>query len=163
MSGSGIVNRVSTDDALRVKVHRLVTAYVGGQHIPPDLSAEPAAIRCGTAIVYLRLVTSDRPVLRVFSPLLRHTERSPELLAELNELNGRLNFLRLFWRDGTVFAAAELLAGTLTATELSNACDWVSDAADYYDVRLHAQFGGELAFTPPQESNHPADTPRAAS
>jgi hypothetical protein len=151
---------VSIDDALRAKVHRLVTAYVGDESIPADLTAEPAAIRCGTAILYLRLVSTDRPVLRVFSPLLRKVERSTELLTELNDLNAKVNFLRLFWRDGTVFAAAELLAASLTATELSNACDWVSDCADYYDVRLHAQFGGELAFTPPPDSAHPADTPR---
>ena len=152
---------MSIDDALHAKVHRLVTAYLGGGTVPADLTAEPAAIRCGTAVVYLRLVPGDRPVLRVFSPLLRQVERSPELLAELNDLNARLNFLRLFWRDHTVYAAAELLARTLTATELSNACDWISDAADYYDVRLHAQFGGQLAFTPSPESEHPADTPQA--
>jgi hypothetical protein len=153
-----MVLRVSIDDALRAKVHRLVTDYLGGQPVPVDLTAEPAAIRCGTAIVYLRLVAGERPVLRAFSPLLRRVERSVDLLAELNDLNGRLNFLRLFWRDGTVFAAAELLAATLTATELANVCDWISDAADYYDVRLHDKFGGDLAFTPPPTSAHPADT-----
>jgi hypothetical protein len=152
---------VSIDDALRAKVHRLVRDYVGDDTVPADLTAEPAAIRCGTAVLYLRLVSTERPVLRVFSPLLRHVERSPRLLAELNDLNGRLNFLRIFWRDSTVYAAAELLARTLTASELSNACDWLSDAADYYDVRLHAQFGGELAFTPPPSSDHPADSPTA--
>ena len=152
---------MSIDDALRGKVHRLVRDYVGDDTIPADLTAEPAAIRCGTAVVYLRLVSTEHPVLRLFSPLLRHVDRSPQLLAELNDLNGRLNFLRIFWRDSTVYAAAELLARTLTASELSNACDWLSDAADYYDVRLHAQFGGELAFTPPPSSDHPADSPTA--
>jgi hypothetical protein len=154
---------VSIDDALRAKVHRLVRDYVGDDTIPADLTAEPAAIRCGTAIVYLRLVASavatERPVLRLFSPLLRNVERSHELLEELNDLNGRLNFMRIFWRDSTVYAAVELLATTLTAGELSNACDWLADAADYYDVRLHAHFGGDLAFEPPPASDHPADTP----
>jgi hypothetical protein len=152
-------DQVSIDDALRARVHRLVTAYVGADGMPADLGAEPAAIRCGTAIVYLRLVPTDRPVLRVFSPLLRKVECSTGLLRELNDLNAKINFLRVFWRDGTVFAAAELLAAGLGATELSNACDWVSDCADYYDVRLHARFGGELAFTPAPGSAHPADAP----
>jgi hypothetical protein len=154
---------VSIDDALRAKVNRLVRDYVGDDTVPADLTTEPAAIRCGTAVVYLRLVASavatERPVLRLFSPLLRNVERSPGLLEELNDLNGRLNFLRIFWRDSAVYAAAELLATTLTATELSNACDWLSDAADYYDVRLQARFGGDLAFEPPPTSDHPADTP----
>jgi hypothetical protein len=148
-----------SSDALRAKVHRLVSAYLDGQAVPQDLSAEPAAVRCGTAVVYVRLVDDTPAVVRVFSPLLRHVERGADLLAELNELNSRLSFLRVFWRDNTVYAAAELLAETLTATELSNACDWVADAADYYDVRLHARFGGEVAYGPPAASNHPADTP----
>jgi hypothetical protein len=46
----------------------------------------------------------------------------------------------------TVYAAAEMLGVTLTAAEVGNACDWVSDAADYYDVRLRARFGGQVAF-----------------
>ncbi len=154
---------MSIDDALRVKVHRLVRDYVSDDTIPADLTTDPAAIRCGTAIVYLRLASTsaetERPVLRLFSPLLRNVERSPDLLEKLNDLNGRLNFLRIFWRDSTVYAAAELLASTLTASELSNACDWLADAADYYDVRLHAHFGGDLAFEPPPTSDHPADTP----
>lgn len=139
---------MSIDGALRARVHGLVTDYLGGQEVPADLVAQPVAIRSGTAVVYLRLITSDPPLVRVFSPLLRRLGRSPELLAELNELNGRLNFIRLFWRDDCVIAAAEVLASTLDPIELSNACDWVSDTADYYDERLREQFGGELAFDP---------------
>lgn len=139
---------MSIDGALRARVHGLVTDYLGGQDVPADLVAQPVAIRSGTAVVYLRLITSDPPLVRVFSPLLRRLGRSPELLAELNELNGRLNFIRLFWRDDCVIAAAEVLASTLDPIELSNACDWVSDTADYYDERLREQFGGELAFDP---------------
>lgn len=139
---------MSIDGALRARVHGLVTDYLGGQEVPADLVAQPVAIRSGTAVVYLRLIASDPPLVRVFSPLLRRLGRSPELLAELNELNGRLNFIRLFWRDDCVIAAAEVLASTLDPIELSNACDWVSDTADYYDERLREQFGGELAFDP---------------
>ncbi|MER7280648.1 YbjN domain-containing protein [Dactylosporangium sp. NPDC000244] len=140
---------MSIDGALRARVHGLVTEYLGGQDIPADLVAKPVAIRSGTAVVYLRLIASEPPFVRVFSPLLRKLECSPELLTELNELNGRLNFIRLFWRDGSVLAAVEMLASTLDPIELSNACDWVADAADYYDERLRDQFGGQLAFDPP--------------
>ncbi|WP_238012526.1 YbjN domain-containing protein [Dactylosporangium sp. AC04546] len=150
---------MSIDDALRAKVRGLVTDYLGGQPVPDDLTAAPAAIRSGTAVLYLRLINNDPPLVRVFSPLLRKIECSPELLTELNELNGRLNFIRLFWRDQSVIASTELLAATLDPIELTNACDWLADAADYYDVRLHAQFGGELAFAPPPASAHPADAP----
>jgi hypothetical protein len=140
---------VPIDNGARKRLHDLVSGYLGGQPVPADLSAEPAAVRCGTAVVYLRLVDAQPPVLRVFSPLLRGIESSAELLAELNEVNSRLNFLRLFWRANTVYAAAELYAATLTDEELANACDSVADAADYYDQRLHARFGGQLAYAEP--------------
>lgn len=125
----------------------LLTEYLG-QEPPADLVAQPVAIRSGTAVVYLRLIDSTPPLVRVFSPLLRGIGRSPELLAELNDLNGRLNFIRLFWRDDCVMAAVEMLAATLDPIELANACDWVSEVADFYDEPLRDQFGGRLAFEP---------------
>jgi hypothetical protein len=138
--------RVPIDADLRTRIRALVAAYLDGQPLPADLAAEPVAIRAGTAVVYLRLVDGAPPVVRFFSPLLRGIPRSPDLLGELNDLNARLNFVRLFWREDTVYAATELLAETLTAAELAYGCDSVADTADYYDVRLHARFGGEIAF-----------------
>jgi Putative bacterial sensory transduction regulator len=134
------------DDDLRDRIQELVADYLDDRSLTADLAAEPVVIRCGTAALYVRLVDADPAVVRVFSPLLRRIQRSPELLTELNELNARLNFQRVFWRDGTVYAACELLAGTLTAAELRHTCDSVADAADYYDVRLRTRFGGETAF-----------------
>jgi hypothetical protein len=138
---------VAIDADVSARVRALLTAYLGGQPLPADLVAEPVAMRCGTAVVYVRLVDADPILVRVFSPLLRAVERSAELLTELNELNARLAFLRLFWRDGSVYAATELLAATLDDAELNHACDVLADTADHYDVRLHARFGGELAFS----------------
>ncbi|WP_188189726.1 T3SS (YopN, CesT) and YbjN peptide-binding chaperone 1 [Nonomuraea sp. SYSU D8015] len=134
------------DAPLRTRIHRLISGYLDGQPLTTDISTEPVAIRSGTAVVYVRLIEATPPVVRVFSPLLRGIDQSQGLLEELNELNGRLSFLRLFWRDGTVFAASELLAETLTGAELANSCDWLAEAADYYDVRLRSRFGGETAF-----------------
>ncbi len=135
------------DEHLRGDVHRFLTAYLDDQPPTADLVAEPAAIRCGTAIVYIRLVDAEPAVLRIFSPLLRNVERSPGLLEELNDVNARLSFLRLFWRDGTVYAAVELLADTLTDRALRHACDTVADAADYYDEQLQPRFGGDKAYS----------------
>jgi Putative bacterial sensory transduction regulator len=139
---------VAIDSDVCARVRTLLSTYLGGRPLPADLVAEPVAMRCGTAVVYVRLLDADPTVVRVFSPLLRRVESSPGLLTELNELNGRLSFLRLFWRDGSVYAATELLAATLDDSELANACDVLADTADHYDVRLHARFGGELAYGP---------------
>jgi hypothetical protein len=137
---------VPVDEGLRVRTRKLLGEYLDGQPLPADLSREPVAIRCGTAVVYVRLVDAEPAVVRVFSPLLRSIERSSDLLIELNEINSRLGFLRVFWRDGTVYAASELLAETLTGAELTYACDALAAAADYYDERLRTRFGGDTAF-----------------
>jgi hypothetical protein len=137
---------VSLDDDQRKRVHDLVTAYLGGQVPPGDLVSEPMAVRSGTAIVYIRLIDGDPCLLRIFSPLLRGVPRGGDLLEELNDLNARLSFLRLFWRDDTVYAAMELLADALTDRALGHAVDTVADAADFYDEFLEPRFGGTKAY-----------------
>lgn len=139
------------DAALCERVTGLLAAYLdegedgdGGKGVDPV--GGPVAIRSGSALVLVRLVDGDPPLLRVFSPLLREVDRSDDLLVELNEINAHLSFLRLFWRDGTVFAATELLATSLDEAALANACDALCDLADYYDDRLHTRFGGTLAY-----------------
>jgi hypothetical protein len=137
---------VPLDDGLRERVRELLIAHLEGQLPEGDLVTEPVAVRCGTAIVYIRLVDADPAVLRVFSPLLRGVARSPELLGELNDLNARLSFLRFFWRDDAVFAATEMLAESVDRATIAHAFETVADAADYYDERLEPRFGGEKAY-----------------
>jgi hypothetical protein len=141
---------VTLDPALAQRVTRLVADYLDDADNDTDdgldIVTEPVAIQAGTAMVLVRLVDADPPVVRVFSPLVRSVERGSDLLAELNEINAHLNFLRLFWRDHTVFAATELLAESADAAAIAHACDAVADLADYYDVRFHERYGGDLAY-----------------
>jgi hypothetical protein len=136
----------AVEPTLAERLERLLCDYLDDPKRDFDIAAEPVAIQAGSALVLVRLVDADPPVLRIFSPLLRQVERGGELLAELNEINAHLSFLRVFWREGTVFAATELLAESVDATSFAHACDAVSDLADYYDDRLHQRFGGELAY-----------------
>lgn len=124
----------------------MVSTYLNRQPMPHDLVEEPLVIRSGTAAVHLRLVDADPAVLRVFSPLLRGVPATPQLLTELNDLNGRISFLRLFWRGGTVYLAGELLAATVDGAGLAVFCDRLADTADYYDEHLRGEFGGSVAF-----------------
>ena len=134
---------MSPNKAIRARVQRLLSDYLGADAADP--ADEPAVIRSGSAIVYVRLIAADPPLVRVFSPMLTGVPESPELLAELNVINSTACFARVFWRDGKVFAAAEHLAADLDDPELTNICDWVSDLADHHDNRLQDLFGGELA------------------
>lgn len=143
---------VTVDPTLAARVAALLGQYLQdeGDGDDPALDVDPLtapiSIQAGTALVLVRLVDAEPPVMRVFSPLLRAIESSPDLLAELNEINGHLSFLRLFWRDRTVYAATELLATSVDATSLRHACDGVAELSDYYDERLHQRFGGQIAY-----------------
>lgn len=136
--------RVAIAASVRERVSRLLTDYLDGED-PIDPSDGPVAIRSGTAVVYVRLIDAEPPVVRVFSRLLRGVAGTHDLLGELNEINAHLSFVRLFWREDTVIAATELLAATADPDELANACDVLCDVADYYDERLHQRFGGDLS------------------
>jgi hypothetical protein len=136
---------VTLDPTLTQRVTQLIADYLDdGDDL--DVVAEPVAIQAGTAMVLVRLVDADPPVVRIFSPLIRSVDLATDLLTELNEVNAHLSFLRMFWRDRTVFAATELLAESADAAAIAHACDAVADLADYYDVRFHQRFGGELAY-----------------
>src|SRR5207249_4796666 len=115
----GILSAVTIETGVRERVGRLLTEYLDGA-VGVDPTERPVAIRAGTAMVQVRLIDADPPVVRVFSSLLRGVECSAELLAELNEINAHLSFARLFWRDGAVLGATELLAATIDPNELAN-------------------------------------------
>lgn len=67
--------------------------------------------------------------VRVFSVLASGIESSPELLAELNDLNTNVRFARLFWSAGDVVVGDELLLATLDPAELGHACRTVAALA----------------------------------
>jgi hypothetical protein len=143
---------VAIDALVRKRVRAVAAAYLGCDiESTPDPAEEPITVRAGTALLSVRLLGGEQPIIRVYSPLLRNLAASATLLEELNALNAQLSFVRLFWRDDTVFAAYELLAQTIDDHEFAHACDTVADVADYYDERLLASFGGDLAFSSPDE------------
>ena len=104
-------------------------------------------IRVGSAGVYVKLAQpNDRPLLHVYSPMLRGIERTPSLLEKLNEINAGTFSARVFWADQQVLVAVDLLAETLDKEEVQMAVDLVSGFADHWDTELRAAFGGEMQF-----------------
>ena len=123
-------------------VQLLVDSYL---RTSTDVEAGPVTIRCGSALVHIRLVDCEPSIVRVFSPVVKQIPSSPDLLTELNRINANTNFIRLFWRDDAVYAADELLATTLDLDELVVATELVADVADHYDHLLTERFGGVCA------------------
>ena len=135
-------------DVLRPYVEKVLSEYLGAEHLIADKDGD-YPVQHGSALYYVRLVDEKPPVLRVFSWMLHDVECTPDLLVALNEINLSTSFVRLFWSDGDVVVATELLAETVDPEELAKACDTVGQVADRHDSRLKERLGGKVEFEEP--------------
>lgn len=133
---------------LERSVEAVIEEEMGHLAVRRDLDGDYPLVRRSTP-VFARLVPEeDPPVLQVFAVVVRDIESSPELLAELNDLNRRSTFARVFHLDGQVLAEVDLVAETLDATELHTAVQRVWDLGQRVMPTLSAVFGGEVVPDP---------------
>jgi hypothetical protein len=97
-------------------------------------------------LLYLRLIEGDDAgvpdTVHAFAVLTNErVDPTPELLAELNDLNRHVRFARLYWADGAVHVGDELLLSSLDAAELGHACRTVAALADRVAPLLVAVHG----------------------
>jgi hypothetical protein len=133
---------MARDDVLRPYLEKILSEISGAS----DLRAAPDGsygFRAGSAGLRVRLVSGDPPVVKVFSVMLRNVPMSNKLLQRLNEINSGIRFGRMFWAKRVVVVASELVAETLDAKELDNACVMIGTLADHFDTELEKEFGGE--------------------
>lgn len=136
------------EPALTQRLHTMVREYM---QIPADGELRvdvdgDIALRWQSALYYVRLLDKAPTLLQVFCVVLRNVPKSPELLEELNIINEGIVSSRVFWAEGNIIAATELLAEQLDQEELSHACWAVGSLAAWADTELHEQFGGEMVF-----------------
>ena len=133
-------------DVLQPYVEKLMKELLGVE----DLIVGPDGtipIRVGSAGVYVRLAKpGDRPLLHVYSPMLRGVTPTPELYERLNVINASTFSARVFWVEQEVVVAVDLIAEALDREELQAAVDLVSGFADRWDTELKGAFGGETQF-----------------
>lgn len=94
------------------------------------------------AILVCATVLGARPWVRIFSPLLPEVNESPSLLAKLNGINDGLHRFRCFFREGSVYAVADVPAGPLIPGHLSAALEEFCENAESMAIMLQAEFGG---------------------
>jgi hypothetical protein len=136
------------EPALTQRLHAMVREYM---QIPPNEQLRVDAdgdipIRWESALYYVRLLDKSPTLVQVFCVVLRNVAKSNELLEELNIINEGIVSSRMFWAEGNVIAATELLAEQLDQEELSHSCWAVGSLAAWADTELHEQFGGEMVF-----------------
>ena len=99
-------------------------------------------------VVFVRLLR-DTLFVRIWSPLVRGVDETPELLGQLNLLNGASGMARFSVHDGVVFAEADVPADPIVARHVDQALGRFGDATDRIDVMLQREFGGLTAFVEP--------------
>ncbi len=127
---------------LRVRTESTITEVFGPDATLRDSDGDYQLKVTGTRI-WGRLVATGTPELRVFSTLLTNVKASPELMAELNDINLARSFVRVAWIEDAVMAQAELVASTLDPAELFTAFERVNSAVSELTPMLAIAFGGE--------------------
>lgn len=108
----------------------------------------------GGTPVYARL-REDRPMtLQLFARVLDKVQATPELLAELNDLNTNVTFARTFVVDGQVLAESDLVADTIDPEELLTSFDRVRRLTDEIAPMLAVVHGGEPTTAHPDNRWH---------
>jgi hypothetical protein len=132
-------------DRIRPYLEKLLREGFGIPDLAPDEDGD-YPFRFGSAAYYVRLVNEHAPTVQLFGVVVRDVKRSPKLLGRLNDINASLGFVRVYWIDNKVVVATELVAETLDAEELGNACNVLGRAADGIGRGLVGEFGGHVLF-----------------
>ena len=99
----------------------------------------------GSQVVFVRRLGAA-PFVRIWSPLVRGADETPELLGQLNSLNASAGLVRFSVHDGVIFAEADVAAEPIVAEHVDLALRRFCDATDGIDVMLQREFGGQAAF-----------------
>jgi len=116
--------------------------------------------RYGTAACWVSIQPGPDPGVRVFAHAAHSLRRSARLLEEVNELNSRSRWARIFWADGVVYVSAELHWTQVDQAALDRTWDCVGSVADDIGAMLATVFGGATPF--PVESDETSEDEEAA-
>jgi len=109
-------------------------------------------VRYRSALSFVRL-THDGLFVGIFAQLLTDVRENPAIYARLNEINSDEIMLRVFYKDGVIYAVADLPALPFVGSHVAEAFGYFCDAADRLGILLKAEFGGETAFDHNVQSN----------
>lgn len=103
-------------------------------------------LRCGSAVVFVRVLDEAGPCIRMFSPLVTNIEKTALPLELLNDLNSDGTYVRFFVQEQTIFAAIDLPAAPFVARHATDALSMLGLLADDLDGNLRKRFGGKTGL-----------------
>jgi hypothetical protein len=102
-------------------------------------------VRFGSAVTFARVI-GEPPIVHWFSPVLRDVPEQSGILERLNLINSQARQMRVFWRDGAVFAVAETAADPFVVSHVENTYKQFCRVVDDLDDLLQGEFGGKTAY-----------------
>lgn len=105
-------------------------------------------IRFGSALTFVRLI-NDTQHVRLFSLILRDVEDDPNIYRRLNDINADEAFLRLFYKNETIFGILDVSAVPYVGEHVAQAFEYFSTTVDEIGSPLQEEFGGHTSFIEP--------------
>lgn len=102
--------------------------------------------RHGTAACYVRPDGAPQPGVTVYAFAVMEVRRRAALLAEINEINGRTRFTRIYWDADTVAVEAQIPWTAIDRPTLDFYTARVASVADEIGGMIAAVFGGQTPF-----------------
>ncbi len=130
-------------------VHALVSQLLGEWFNLDDVRRDDDGdypFRHGSTVYYVRVVDREPAVLRIFSVAVNEVDATPELLAELNDVNAHVSFARVSHASRQVWVETELWPDAMDAFSLGMACERVGELSDRIGPPLAAIHGGRTRF-----------------
>jgi hypothetical protein len=146
---------MASAEMIRPYVEKLLKEWLGTDELIVDDDGD-VPIRAGSSKYYVSILDRDPPLVRVWGTVLTGVKKSAKLLDAINDANTRILQCRMFFHDGDVMLASEILGEEIDKEELIEACNAVAQISDDFDDTLQAEFGGQKVFddqgdTPPGE------------
>ena len=138
---AGLMPRRTRLEQIRLEAEAVIRRVFGPDALERDGDGDYQLKTHGVP-VWARLLDGDPVTLEVFATVATDLESSPELLAELNDINASLRFVKVVAADAMVTAEADLVAESLDADELFTAFSRVNHVAENTSGLIVSMFGG---------------------
>ena len=139
-----------TPEDLTPLVETALRQFLGTATVALDESGNyPLTI--GTTSLFVRILPSSPPLVRVFAPVFAGMAPTPGLLEAVNETNTEVSFCRVLYLNGQVIVAMEVRGVGISADDLAHACFVVAGVVELIRSRVAARLGAMPG---------PADPPR---
>jgi len=138
---AGLMPRRNRFEQIRFEAEAVIRRVFGPDALERDGDGDYQLKTHGVP-VWARLLDGDPVTLEVFATVATDLESSPELLAELNDINASLRFVKVVAADSMVTAEADLVAESLDPDELFTAFSRVNHVAENTSALIVSMFGG---------------------